>query len=500
MAVVVASQQELDAAVTLGQVLDWASVDGDPAVGTNLRGAFLLATGATVDTLPRIFGVIDAADFDSVINQVTINTGTVDVPVATPCNLFQRGALISVGLFCRAKLGLGGQPPVAAIAALPPPPLLAPVVVDLRAKTKLSLIIKQGDDTEVPIIDDDVFTLGNARWEKLFGVNARPSPDIECTAAQLTCLKHLIDTKQAPTVDFAIWGPHGNRLERKLRLTGAVFDKDGSMIMIEIAGPPNLATWLLSWEVYATGCIMLNIIDLGVLLDYKAHILALHARYGPQAWLLLYQAETRFRSEHLPRTKRILGDAHTKAVDAGGTTAFVADRPWSLAMATGLVDRSWWAEEFSEAAMMLLARTSSLDAFVANDAPVQGGGGRHVVAPPLARAAPDGHRRGGDDAGQTVKKKNRVDMSVVTNGEYSCNRSGKSLCSSYQTGACGPSVGDRLCPQDRTKVHQCSLCLDGSHGKHQCHKSGAAPINRSKGGGKAGGKAGKAKGKGKHPW
>ena len=55
------TQDELDALRTLGDVLDWAQVTGDPAVGDNLRGAFLAATGSRESSLPRLFGVIPAA-------------------------------------------------------------------------------------------------------------------------------------------------------------------------------------------------------------------------------------------------------------------------------------------------------------------------------------------------------------------------------------------------------------------------------------------------------
>ena len=97
----VVTDAELANLLTLGQVLDWAQVVGDPGVNTNLRGAFLLATGANEATLPRAFGVVPQAEFDLVINAVTINTGTAELPVATPTTLFQRGALICVGLVCR---------------------------------------------------------------------------------------------------------------------------------------------------------------------------------------------------------------------------------------------------------------------------------------------------------------------------------------------------------------------------------------------------------------
>ena len=110
--------------------------------------------------------------------------------------------------------------------------------------------------------------------------------------------------------------------------------------------------------------------DLGNLLSYSDFIMRQHTRYGPQCWLLLYQADTRFRLEHLPRLRRRLEDEHSRAVAVHGTTPFEPTRPWNFSLASGVTDSAWWNLEFTEPAMMLLARTASLAAFVGGDAPV----------------------------------------------------------------------------------------------------------------------------------
>ena len=115
---------------------------------------------------------------------------------------------------------------------------------------------------------------------------------------------------------------------------------------------------------------MLDIFDLGTMISYKEHIIRLHSRYGPQVWLLLYQADTRFRGEHLLRIRRRLADAHGQAVAAGGTTPFDKNRPWSFVLASGLADRDWWHLEFGESAVMLVARTANMQSLVSGDAPV----------------------------------------------------------------------------------------------------------------------------------
>ena len=413
------TQQELYALLTLEQVMDYAQIPaGDPTDPSNLRGAFLLATGATETALPRIFGVIPEDVFDGVINAIAIAAAppVANTPAAppVPANLFQRGNLITVGLICRMKTGLldslvsqlaaaGGAP----LALLPPPPT---ALVPASSKIKLGLVARQGDDTEVTIVDDSVMSAGTARWEHIFGVGKRPNPDAEATDTQITCLKFMVDAGQAPTVDFALWGPHGHRMERKFRLSGVVFDKDGHLRTVEIAGPPTLAVWLLSWEVFVTACVMLNIFDLGTLLAYKTLILTLHSRYGPQVWLLLYQADTRFRQEHLVRMKRRLAFDHDKAVAAGGTTAYDKDRPWDLAMSEGTEDKGWWNHEFTEPAVMLLARTANMDSIISNDAPIQAAASQGIFG---GVSAPYDHGQmeySGGAAGNGGKKRKTADM------------------------------------------------------------------------------------------
>ena len=90
----------------------------------------------------------------------------------------------------------------------------------------------------------------------------------------------------------------------------------------------------------------------------------------------------------------------------------------------------------------------------------------------------------------------RQDMSQIVNGEYTHNRGGEKVCAAFQTGACGPTVGNAMCPNDRTSRHQCSLCLGTNHDKPHCHSK--TPPNKKIFG--KGGKGGKGKSKGKGKW
>ena len=209
-------QGEIDAALTMGQVLDWAGVSGDGASQSTARGAFLSATGATEATLPRLFGVIPDEEFNLVIGAIRIRAGGEDEsPEYRAQTLMERAALISVGVFCRRKTGLFDPIPLPPLAPSASTAIPASSQT-LARKVKLSYIIRQGDDTEVDMLAESLIRKGYARWETLFGVGSRPSPDSEVTDSQLTAMHYLVHTENNLYVDFALWGPHGLRLERKL--------------------------------------------------------------------------------------------------------------------------------------------------------------------------------------------------------------------------------------------------------------------------------------------
>ena len=491
-------QNTLDTFNTLGDVLQWARVTGDPGDVSTLRGAFLQAAGATEDLPPRILGVVDDQTFERVAGAVKMISGNADAPVETLPTLAQMGSLSSVGHACRLKAGLLASLPAAAAPLVHAAPAASTGGVAVPpCKVKLSLCVRQADETEVPLISEGLISAGHARWERLFGSGKRPKPDQEATMAQLSGLHYLLESGQVPTVDFAVWGPHGSRIERKLRLSGSVFAPDGSLRTIEIAGPPTIGIWLASWEVFTTAAVILNIFDLGALIDYREHIVRLHTRYGPQVWLLLYQTDTRFRSEHMLRVKRKLADDHETAVSAGRTTPFEKDRPWNLALIEGTADPTWWFNEFTEPAMMILARTANIQSLVSDEAPVASSGDPGVVD----SAESAFHHKG--DAGRqlpppprtTVRKqlKKQQDMSRISEGRYTYNRAGNKLCEAFQTGACGNAIHGNYCPKDRSSVHQCSRCLSQTHGGAQCTSSNA-PKQRppTRGWGKGKGKGSKS--------
>ena len=195
---------------------------------------------------------------------------------------------------------------------------------------------------------------------------------------------------------------------------------------------------------------------------------------------MLYQADTRFRGEHLLRVKHLCSDQHKAALTAGKTTAYDPKRPWNYTWAMGQEDATWWGKEFNEPAMMLMARTASIAAVVTQDAPVQGSITQSAhIAPPLV-VGNESLAGGGPRSNPPAKRK--VPPVPKFNGggggTHATNKSGHSLCSDFQMGACGLAVGSGICPKDRSLRHQCNKCLSQTHGGNACGTSARRSNNQ----------------------
>ena len=86
-------------------------------------------------------------------------------------------------------------------------------------------------------------TLGYGRLEAIFGLHYRPPANADVTLDQLSAVQYLLDSKDVPYLDFALWGPHGHRIARKMKLGGQVLDSKGVFQYVEVAGPPSLEVW-----------------------------------------------------------------------------------------------------------------------------------------------------------------------------------------------------------------------------------------------------------------
>ena len=129
------------------------------------------------------------------------------------------------------------------------------------SKFKLNTVVNQSSDVELTALDGKSISVAYANYRTAFGTV--PPPDEELSVEQLTAVKTLVDNDLVPYVDFAIWGPHGGRLMRKLKLQGTTFSRDGTLLPIEVVGPPNFDTWLASYMCLRTALISWKVVDLG---------------------------------------------------------------------------------------------------------------------------------------------------------------------------------------------------------------------------------------------
>ena len=72
---------------------------------------------------------------------------------------------------------------------------------------------------------------------------AVPHPEMEPTIEQLSAIAGILKNGGVPYADFAIWGPFGNRLRRKLVFEGYALGPNGEVHMKELKGPSSYDEW-----------------------------------------------------------------------------------------------------------------------------------------------------------------------------------------------------------------------------------------------------------------
>ena len=305
---------------------------------------------------------------------------------------------------------------------------------------------------------------------------------------QLTAVKTQLDHDLVPYVDFTVWGPHGGRLMRKLKLHGNTFTSDGALLPIEVRGPPDFEHWLGSYLCLRTALISWKAVDLGRLDAYSRLIGRAVSRFGTGSWFQIYQAELRCRSEHMERIRR-RGDKDKAVAEAAGHVhPLDRSRPWDWVWGEAIRDLEYWRIELEEPALLMLTRRGS------------------SAPPSSSSAAAPAKRTAIEDHGPALKvpRQHSVDGNV-----FRANRKGKRLCDDFNRGTCQSQPYSDSCPKQQGYVHQCSRCLQPGHGLHNCPRTDHPalkeprdnmPAGRSGGKGGKGGKGNKGGRKGRHQY
>ena len=494
------TNQEIAAFNTIDSVADWVGLPHRPSDGgapASPRGSWLKHIGAASSLPFGILAGIPPAEYSAMMSSWQVD--------GESSNAVQRSMVGLLGTACRIAAGVeqsraqkaaeliasrehelkvvaaknsGGASSVAA------PTQAAPMA---GRSIRMATVVDQALDDEIKgMIDTDV-EAAYERYRLKMGDVPRPEEDV--TREQLAGLQALFKGSSPPYVDFAIFGPFGRRIQKKLKMSGMVIGASGALQQQALLGPPTVDDWKASFMVFRTGAIMLGQISPAACDAYMLHIISYAARYGSEVWPLVYQADVRARLEQLGRVARQGHSLHHRAVQNGGTSDFDPGLPREWSFRALVDDVKFWRRELEEPALLIKTSAQRLGDSLSDDAITSRG------TSGAKTKAGDGHANdGGGLAKKQKKTRERRDPTsrvhnVDSNGMHLTNRNNKPLCPEYQDGKCEGS--GLQCPKNPNQVHQCAKCLMQGHGTSSCRNQSARDISS---GGK-GGKGGKGGGK-----
>jgi hypothetical protein len=481
----------------IGEILVWSGLRGDPADVDSESGSILNLFGAATADHHRVLGILSEADWNLVITQWRIAQQPPTPAQGAKAALLGRACRVSVGTQLRVEdLRIEAQAQLAAQAAAHLAQATAVVAAPAVAgkSIKLSQVVDQTSDEEARMLDQVAIRAAYARYDARLG--GSPPPDHEPTYEQLSAMSHLNALDGCPYVDFAIFGPHAVRIIRKLKLTGMCLNANGELFRSELSGPTSYEQWETCYMVFRTACIMLDIVTPAALDQYKDHIKQYSLRYQHVCWALLYQADTRARRElceRIRRTGMALFDSLAAGVPPGQPVVceYNPNRPWEYVFRKLTQEFSFWKKELEDPAMLILTHAvRHSDSAVTGESPIASRAQEHIADV----ASMHGMGKNTQSSSQSPKKKMarpaERQFNFDESGANTTNRRGLQLCPGFQTGACT----GRTCPSD-AGAHQCSVCLQPTHGAKDHSSSSGKGGKGGKGkGGK--GKGGKNKGKG----
>ena len=368
-------------------------------------------------------------------------------------------------------------------------------------KLKMAAYLDQADDSEFsPAPRSQVET-----WfqnYRTFALGA-PEEDEEPTAEQLQALHVKVSVlNSAPYADLAIWGPFNRKVVRAMKFVAWLPQPDGTYLKKDIPGPANFASWLTSWRVFRTACIMLDVVAECALTRYSKRVERLSLCW-PEAWHLIALADDKMRAEGLERTRRRIESAIANG--SPPPQQWSAAKPWTSAFLLAADDDQFWNEQVRDLATSWIAR-GGRGALLAPDEQIAAKnmrelGGKdalHVPAEQPSTASPSKDKPWGEGQSKGAKQRKRKrDQPTMpqakwgekgkgstakgsvgnywTNqkggdkgkgkGKQSKDASGKEICYSwgFRQGSC---KGDNACPNNR--AHCCQWCLSTQHRTMDC--------------------------------
>jgi len=344
-------------------------------------------------------------------------------------------------------------------------------IVPGGVKVKLSQVVDQSSDQEVPMLPASELTAFRQRFITTFG--DPPLQRMEVTDSQLTALQFKLTSGQPPYADFGVWGPYGARIERRLKFVSYALTPSGAWRTLELPGADCLDTWRDCWAVFKSAAVMLDVARPATLDLYSASFEDRCRRY-PRAWHLCAQADIRCRSEFLIEEKRRQEAFHQRMP---ALSSYVPVSPWDSVFKAAAADGPFWDRELKEPALLFtLGQTEAglAPSWVERQLPEHGalqgsgragkkrklGGGppKSSATPPPSQPKGKGKGKGKDDHPRKGK-----------DGLYATARDGSQICFAWNASqdGCG-----KTCPQNR--AHVCRKCLQ-PHRSANCGGGGDRP-------------------------
>ena len=207
------------------------------------------------------------------------------------------------------------------------------------------------------------------------------------------------------------------------------------------------------------------------------HIEEFHRLYGLSCWHLIYEADCLAREKQIERCRRRLHQLWRAGKPTGTHDTYEEKKPWGAAFEALTNDIAFWQKHVVAPCIVLMATNKAAANEQRSAAVVDN---QQIV---IHEPAP---------------KKTGYAESVArgSDGNYQTNKKGLRFCPYSRRGECAKADYLGRCPYDPSYTHQCSICLQNSHGTDQ-HGSGKGAGGKKQ---KGEGKGGKDKGKVKKQW
>ncbi len=386
-------------------------------------------------------------------------------------------------------------------ARMQPQPAPPPAAAGTGDTVQLSTVCDQTSNREVPKLSDEEVTRAYGRYTERMG--SAPAEEEEPTTEQLTAVAHLLASQVPPYVDFALFGPHQQRLRKRLRFTGLQLAADGSLRHAELLGPPTLEDWESCYRILSTCLIMFDAVTPACLDRYRYMIADFIRFYSPTAWSIVYQADVRMRLEHMQSLRRRALTLISERPDEAARLQLTPEKPWDWVWKQAVWDsEKFWNRQVVTPCLLVLSRSANLTRLVDGDASVpMPSGGSRAGSSTVDTAASLGAATGRSDKGSRAVAQPPAATkvhSVGQDGRMTANRAGRALCAAFQSGGCKDTIhGSLICAADQRSSHQCAVCLSPQHGASHptpCTRQAHAPKIKTF---KPGGRGGRGRGKGK---